>query len=223
MKECAFCGGDVNDDAITCPHCSATEFKNKCPLCGRAIEGTVCPHCAAERRRAEAEAQAQAQAARAEQAAAETANTGLGWKTALTVFLPFVGGYFLIKDKVRPGFKIFAIIWCSFMAISVASVDRRSASGNILAVLMCLGPIGWYLFKARNRLLGGGEMKGKIWYIGFAALLAYTVIGAAASAGRTPEIEPAAESTTPTRTMTTNAQDDAARENDASSASSTTP
>lgn len=226
MKECAYCGGTVSDDVTTCPHCSGIEFKNKCPICGQAIEGTFCPDCAARQAKEEAEARAKAQEDLAEQATIDEANSGLVWKTVLTVFLPFVGGYFLIKEHVRTGFRAFAIIWCAFLAISVASAEGGSAGGNVLAVLMCLAPIGLYLFKSRKRLLGigasddgsrgsgtssngargssasSGGILGKLLYVGFAALLGYTLIGAIASAQAPSDSEAVTASASSAQTAT---------------------
>ena len=178
MKECAYCGGDVNDNETTCPHCSGTEFLNKCPVCGQGIEGTFCPHCA-ERSKAEEQAQAQAreqaraqaQAEYAEQAAAKEANMGLAWKVVLTLLIPFVGGYFLIKERVRPGFRIFGIVWCTIMGLTTATTPGYSVGINILSSLMCLAPIGYYLYKSRERLLRGGGAQGKAAYIGFVVVL----------------------------------------------------
>ena len=96
MKVCKYCGSDVYDDMLVCPHCSATSFMNKCSRCGGAYEGPICPICKEaddESARAAQEA-AEAAARAAEEAnqkaqASRKANQGLVWKTVLTVFLPF--------------------------------------------------------------------------------------------------------------------------------------
>lgn len=97
MRICAYCESVVPDDTFTCPHCSSTSFREMCPRCGSTYEGTVCPACKAADDSAFAERVGQ----QAQAAAEEKANQGLVWKTVLTVFLPCVGGFFLIKENVR--------------------------------------------------------------------------------------------------------------------------
>ena len=87
MKVCDYCNSIVSDDATACPNCSAAQFSKQCETCGTKYKGATCPECTQR----EHDARAQAEADRQQRAAEAKANTGLGWKTALTVFLPFIG------------------------------------------------------------------------------------------------------------------------------------
>ena len=179
MKVCQYCGSTVGDEAVTCPHCSSASFKNKCPECGRMIDGTYCPDCAARRER---ESSAVEEARKLGEEVAR-ANSGLAWKTVLTVFVPFVGGYFLIRKHVKTGFRLFAIIWCAFLAVSVAATEGGTAGGNVIGSLLCLAPIAVYLYQTRDELLASDNSKGRLVLIAFAALLVFVVVGGVLAAG----------------------------------------
>lgn len=126
---------------------------------------------------------AEAEAASARENAEDKANMGLGWKTALTVFLPFVGGYFLIKEHVRQGFRVFGIIWCSLFALIIGDSDSGSMESNLLAVLLCLAPIAVYLYQARASLLAPGNVKGRLLIAAFACVLFASIAGCLANGG----------------------------------------
>ena len=179
MRVCAYCGSTVGDDVVTCPHCSAAVFKEKCPVCGSVTDGSFCPHCASEREREQARAREEG----ARDEAVANANSGLGWKTALTVFLPFVGGYFLIDDNVRTGFRVFGIAWCALLAVSTATGGGGSAAASVLGSLLCLAPIARYLFRSRESLLAEGNATGKAWIAAFGVLLVYVLAGSLVTAG----------------------------------------
>ena len=179
MKICSYCGGTVEDSVYTCPHCTSTSFKYLCPRCGGAYEGMFCPACRAKDEAAHAEAAAAA----AKHQAEGRANSGLGWKTVLTVFFPFIGGYFLIKEHVKPGFRAFGIIWCSLLALVVGSGDNSSVEVGILAVLMCLGPIIVYLYQARKTLLAPGNTGGRLLIAAFACVLFASIAGSVVNSG----------------------------------------
>jgi len=179
MKICSYCGGTVDDSVFTCPHCTSASFQYLCPRCGGAYEGPFCPTC---REKDEAKS-AEAVAAAARQEAEDRVNKGLGWKTVLTVFFPFIGGYFLIKEHVKPGFKAFGIIWCSLLALAVGSGDSNPAEVGILAVLMCLGPIIVYLYQARKTLLAPGNASGRLLIAAFACILFASIAGCLVNGG----------------------------------------
>lgn len=140
MKVCEYCGRTVSDSVSTCPYCQAYDFKTVCDVCGTTYDGPFCPACA----KAQAEAQAGAERALREQAAAYAANQGLGWKTILTIFLPFIGGWFLLRKHVMVGFKVFATIWCLLFAIvSLTTLD--TVGERIVMALLCAAPVVTYL------------------------------------------------------------------------------
>ena len=195
MKICEYCDATLGDDVLVCPHCSSTKFKNKCPRCGREIDGMVCPACSeadreaaeAERARAEAERaqeRARVEADRARAEAEQKANQGLAWKTALTVFVPFVGGYFLINDNVKSGFRVFAIVWCAIMGVSVGSLSGYDMATRVVTSLVCFAPIAYYLFKNRGKYLVAGQPAKSAPLIGFAVLLLLTLAVDAAGTAR---------------------------------------
>ena len=180
MKVCVYCDATVGDDVFTCPHCSSTRFKNMCPRCGSTYEGAVCQACA-EADRAATEAQ---EARQAKLEAEQKANGGLAWKTALTVLMPYVGGYFLINEHVKAGFRVFAIAWCGLMALWVGSLTGYPAGVRIASSLLCLAPIALYLYKGRDRYIADGKVA-KPWpLIAFAVLLCASIIGDVAGAAR---------------------------------------
>lgn len=192
MKVCKYCGSDVHDDMLECPHCSAVSFMNKCTRCGSAYEGPMCPICkeadesAANAAREAAEATARAaEEAREKAQASQKANQGLVWKTILTVFLPFIGGYFLLNENVGKSYRVFATIWCSVLALSVASSSSGSLGGKVVGSLLCLAPIGVYLFKTRGKYFGQSSLSSKVPVIAFCILLVVTLLvdvaGAASS------------------------------------------
>ena len=173
MKVCAYCGGTVDDSTLRCPHCASIEFKNKCPRCGKALEGSICPYCSEQGKTAREEA-AKIQL----QAEAETrANTGLAWKTALAVLFPYVGGYFLIKDNVHKGFRVFGIIWCCVVAISVGFTSDSDAGIKLIAAALCLAPIAYYLFECRNELLDKSQPSKKLLLAAFVVVLVIVLVG----------------------------------------------
>ena len=83
-----------------------------------------------------------------EATASQRANRGLAWKVVLTVIMPYIGGYFTIVPHARKGVRVFGIIWCALIALVVASGDG-DVGGRILAMLLCLAPIGVYLVRMR--------------------------------------------------------------------------
>lgn len=180
MKICSYCGGTVEDSVYTCPHCTSASFRYLCPQCGNAYDGPFCPACREKDEATRAAAEAAAVKAEAE----DKANEGLAWKTALTVFLPFVGGYFLIKEHVKTGFRMFGIIWCSLFALIVGGdSDSGSVEGNLLAALLCLAPIAVYLYQARVSLLASGNVKGRLLIAAFACILFASIAGCLVNGG----------------------------------------
>ena len=174
MKVCDYCNSIVNDDATTCPNCSAAQFSRQCETCGAKYRGATCPACAQR----EHDARAQAEADREQRAAEAKANTGLGWKTALTLFLPFIGGWFLVNNHVKSGFRIFAIIWCCLMALDVSLVaNTESAAARVIAALACLAPVGAYLIRNKDKLLGGNNTLGKVSVGAFGVTLVVALVG----------------------------------------------
>lgn len=66
----------------------------------------------------------------------------------LTFFLPFIGGYFLIKPDVSPGLRNFGIVWCSLCAVSLlAGETDGSALYSIVSAAFCIAPVIVYLFR----------------------------------------------------------------------------
>ena len=174
MKVCDYCNSIVNDDATACPNCSAAQFSKQCETCGTKYKGATCPECAQH----EHDARAQAEADREQRAAEAKANTGLGWKTTLTVFLPFIGGWFLINDHVKSGFRIFAIIWCCLIALDVSLVTTtESAAARVIAALACLAPVGAYLVRNKDKLLAGNNTLGKASVGAFGVTLVVALVG----------------------------------------------
>ena len=184
MKVCDYCDRRVDDKAVTCPYCASSSFHEICPRCGSAYDGVFCHRCKAEEDRKHAAAESAyevAQRASEESRAIEKANRGLIWKTVLTVFIPFVGGFFLINDHVRKGFRIFAIAWCSFMALSVAFSASGSAGVRIVSSLLCLAPVAYYLFKRKDRYLENKTAANLAPVIAFCVVLALSLIGGVAA------------------------------------------
>ena len=144
MKVCAFCESLVEDTATSCPNCSANRFKTKCPRCGKAYEGPACPDCQAH----DKAAQEAAEQARLKTEAEEKANSGLGWKTVLTFFMPYIGGYFLVKPEVKTGFRYFGIIWCVFIAIT-AGMSHNELVTKLLGGVLSLGPLAVYAMRQK--------------------------------------------------------------------------
>lgn len=147
MKVCEYCDGVVEDSTITCPYCSATRFKSKCRRCGTVYDGGICPTCQKESiRNAEL-----AEKARQDAAAAEKANSGLPWKIVLTVFVPFVGGYFAIRPGINKAARIFAMVWCSLFAFSYASLPAANVIGmKVILVALMLAPYAAYLINTKD-------------------------------------------------------------------------
>jgi len=133
-----------------CPHCSSTSFRNKCPRCGGAYDGAICPAC----KKADEELAQANQAAWDQAAASAKANSGLGWKTVLTVFVPFVGGFFLIRKDVKAGYRVFAIAWCALMAFMMLFSDGGGAGFRLFSALACFAPIGVYLLTNKRAEIG---------------------------------------------------------------------
>lgn len=45
MKQCAYCGSEIEDSVTICPFCSASSFAKKCTRCGAEYNGSFCPKC----------------------------------------------------------------------------------------------------------------------------------------------------------------------------------
>ena len=66
----------------------------------------------------------------------------------LTFFLPFIGGYFLIKPDVNQGLRNFGIVWCTLCAVSLlAGEGDVSVFYNIVGAAFCIAPVIVYLFR----------------------------------------------------------------------------
>lgn len=152
MKVCSYCGSTVHDNLITCPNCNATALRSICPRCGAAFDGAFCPAC---EERDEAARMADSERRRLEEAE-DAANEGLGWKTALTVFLPFIGGYFLLREHVKAGFLLFGMLWCELFALIVGFQQGSSVGGDVMAVLLCMAPVAVYFFRVRKNMVQPG-------------------------------------------------------------------
>ena len=177
MKVCTYCGNTVEDSLPACPYCNSTSFKYKCPRCGTVSDGSDCPVCIAkDEQKRERERVAREQAVANAEARAR-ANSGLVWKTVLTVLLPFVGGYFLINDNVRKGFKSFGIAWCALFAVAAGTASGDSStSTRIFTSLLCLGPIGVYLFRFMRGSAAEGVPRSKVPLIAFAVLVVVSLV-----------------------------------------------
>ena len=178
MKVCVFCESVVDDSATSCPNCSANRFKNKCPVCGNVYEGQPCPTCQANNRAAQEAAEQE----RLKAEAVEKANSGLGWKTALTFIMPYVGGYFLVNDNVRTGFRVFGIVWCSIFAISASSLGGNTVL-QILSALVCFLPVLIYAAKKKPWKWNELDSHSKPLAIAVAAILLIIVVFAIMSGG----------------------------------------
>ena len=156
MKRCAYCDSQVADNVYVCPHCNASEFTKVCDVCGASYEGSFCPNCAQRQAqyRQQQQAQYQAQQMRyqeqqAQQAHVNTVNSGLGWKTVLTFFLPCIGGYFLVRPGVKKGYTIFALVWSAIVLVAMLSGEYTTASSPgtyALSLLACAGPILYWAY-----------------------------------------------------------------------------
>lgn len=148
MKKCRFCDMAVEDTASVCPHCCGNEFVALCASCGSPMNGGTCTKCAAfAASRAQANERAQAQALK--QAAAQKANSGLIWKSILTFFFPFIGGYFLVGPDVATGRKAYALIWCvAYFVIGASQSDifTEEPAVALITCLIFLGPVIYWLF-----------------------------------------------------------------------------
>lgn len=188
MKVCMYCETTVEDSVAICPNCTSNQFKAKCPRCGQTYEGAECPQCRAN----EAAARHAAEEGRRKQEAWAKANTGLGWKTALTFFMPYFGGYFLAKREVRAGFRWFAIIWGLLLCLSFGASDNEPYI-KFIGVLMCLGPVALYLYREKAWVWKDSDLATKVLAVVFAAVLVVSVgnalsggSGAAASGASVP-------------------------------------
>jgi len=191
MRVCEYCGGVVGADDIACPHCSASSFVEKCDECGELYTGSSCPACAQKAQ----EAREAEEAERKRSDAVLKANTGLGWKTALTVFLPFIGGYYLLNNNVRKGYRTFAAIWCCFIALDMAFVSSSGVGAKVIGALACLAPVAVYLLRNKDELSTAQGGKGKLAPAALGAVLLVSLVGAVASPSGQPA-EPAETSRT---------------------------
>lgn len=187
MKTCVYCESSVQDEVTKCPHCSSTSFVKQCPKCGKGYKGAECPDCEA---REEAAKAAEASASQ-EKLVRDKANSRLALKTVLTVLMPYIGGYFLINRNVKKGFRLFAIVWCFFIAFMMAA-SYDSAATRVVGVLLCLAPVAVYAIreKAWSWREAGLEVK-----ITSVALVVALVVLLASAIGRGDQQVVQAEST----------------------------
>lgn len=173
MKYCAYCGSIVDDSFQVCPYCLGPVSNAVCPRCGNTYAGPFCPDC---RERDEAEKAAE-QARREREQAEEEENKALVAKTILTVLIPWFGGYFLIREHVKSGYRIFGIVWCCFIAISIGFSSFFPNGYRIVSVLFYLSPNIVYLFRMRKSLLKSGELELKLTLAAVIAILAVSIMG----------------------------------------------
>lgn len=77
-----------------------------------------------------------------------SSTTRLVLLTVLTVFLPFIGGYFLLKPEVKSGFRIFALVWCTLIGLGcLASESSSDLAVGLVSALLCLGPVIVYAIR----------------------------------------------------------------------------
>lgn len=132
MKKCANCGFAETNDAKFCSKCGHNEF----------YEEEV-PRYAATHERVSAR---QSSVPGYNEEDMDKKPVGMA---VLTFFLPFIGGYFLIKPDVNAGLRNFGIVWCAVCAVSmlVADTDDATVLMSIVMAALCLAPIVVYLFR----------------------------------------------------------------------------
>ncbi len=96
--------------------------------------------------------------------------------------MPYVGGFFLINDNVRKGFRLFGIIWCSFLAIYGASLSGAFGTKLFVSLFMMLPFI---VYACRKRLWKWNELdsESRPLAIAFAGVLLVTLVLALVSGG----------------------------------------
>ena len=132
MKKCANCGFAETDDARFCSSCGHNEF----------FEETV-PRYASPYSTA---GQYQSYGSRYDDEDMDKKPIGMA---VLTFFLPFIGGYFLIKPDVNQGLRNFGIVWCTLCAVAMLASDDYDTNVlmSIIAAAFCIAPVIVYLFR----------------------------------------------------------------------------
>ncbi|MBE6464234.1 MAG: zinc ribbon domain-containing protein [Eggerthellaceae bacterium] len=131
MKKCANCGFAETDDARFCSNCGHNSF----------YEETI-PRYASTYSNGSSYRQ---YARKYDSDDMDKKPIGMA---VLTFFLPFIGGYFLIKPDVSPGLRNFGIVWCSLCAVSLLAGETDiSVLYNIVSAALCIAPVIVYLFR----------------------------------------------------------------------------
>ena len=147
MKRCAKCGQQVAEDASFCPNCGSDTFLVQTGRSGAAAGGAY-------------------NASKASYEAAQNMSQGqLVGFTILTIILPAIGGYFLIKPGVRKGFFTFAVVWVCLNLLAVLGLIGTGYYAGIetaipFAILVAAGPLIAYYFRQRNYNQAANETMG---------------------------------------------------------------
>ena len=69
----------------------------------------------------------------------------------LTFFLPFIGGWFLIRPDVPTSFRYPAMIWCGIVGLyAIGNSFTSSGFVGIIVAIFCLAPLALY-FKSNYK------------------------------------------------------------------------
>ena len=149
MKRCEYCDSLVPDFENECPYCAGRSFAyGEAPSRGKASQFDASKNSASG------------------DALNANSNKNLGRNVIVTLFMPMIGGYFLIKPGVKRGAFWFAIIWCIVAALLMAAFYGNGAATHpeyagtyiaqsVITALLCLCPIFYYFAKYK---LGKGEL-----------------------------------------------------------------
>lgn len=146
MKKCANCGYMETNDARFCSNCACNSFVVEVPAssdsigyatAGPVVQPSSCSGSTASPGRSAGRA---------------LTYTGL---VALTFFMPFIGGYFLIRPGVPAGCRNFGIAWCTLIGIGCAiSGAAGDLAISLIAGALCILPAviyaGRVLFEKRK-------------------------------------------------------------------------
>lgn len=131
MKVCEYCDSPVADNAHRCPNCGGIM-----PITREVTARPVAP----ERISLDDGSWSNPYDASSKTSSATISGVNLIWRVLLTLFVPFVGGYFLLMPRTQSGGRVFGLIWClTFVFTSV--VINESGAGGMLATLVFAGPV----------------------------------------------------------------------------------
>lgn len=143
MKRCVNCGYLETDDARFCSSCAGSSFAIETPA---PSSPSGCEPMGASVYPVNCGAAAAPPATHAESAVRAISYTGF---VILTFFMPFIGGYFLIRPNVPAGCRNFGIAWCTLMGIGcIATGTGADLVISVIAGILCILPVVIYAGRA---------------------------------------------------------------------------